>query len=672
MTTSPSASDCEAAAGDELAAAAIAFARSGLAVFPLKMREKTPATPDGFKSATTDELQVRAWWQRWPDANIGIRTGRESGLVVLDVDVQHGGLGALVELERERGKLPATAQTLTGGGGRHYLFRHPGVEIRNSTGKLGAGLDVRGDGGYIVAPPSVHANGRAYRWMRRLERGLADPPAWLLELGTERQNGAAARVDKIIPEGRRRAAMLTVAGKLRRTGLTGEEILPSLRELNLRCRPPLDETELQSVAYSTTIAADPETSIPTVPDVASRSLEAVLETFRAWMHMPDPGLVYAVCAGIAANRVEAFDPLWVIYVGPAGCGKTETLAANSRLPGVHVVGTLTEASLLSGTPRKDTATDATGGLLREIGESGTLILKDFGSILSMHRDARAAVLAALRELFDGSWTRLVGVDGGRRLHWEGRLGLLAGATSALDQHHGVMSQLGERFLLYRVEVSDASAQARSSLAHHGRERGMRQELSEAVAGLFAGLNLTDPPPLDEADTNRLIALATLVARTRSPVIRDAYRREIELVPDSEAPGRIVGALGRMLTGLRLIGVQDSEAWRVTTKTGLDSMPAVRQHAFTFLLENDDASTTDVATTLGLPNPTAHRTLEDLAAHGVISRESQGQGKADLWRIQPWARDHYRAATSSEMSEPSSLPLNKPKTLLDDKTEEVAR
>ena len=117
------------------------------------------------------------------------------------------------------------------------------------------------------------------------------------------------------------------------------------------------------------------------------------------------------------------------------------------------------------------------------------------------------------------------------------------------------------------------------------------------------------------------------------------------MPDSEAPGRIVGALGRMLTGLRLIGVPDSEAWRVTTKTGLDSMPAVRLRAFTFLLDNDGASTTDVATTLGLPNPTAHRTLEELAAHGVTSRESQGQGKADLWRIQPWAREHYRAATS---------------------------
>jgi IclR-like helix-turn-helix domain-containing protein len=389
------------------------------------------------------------------------------------------------------------------------------------------------------------------------------------------------------------------------------------------------------------------------------------------MHMPDPGLLYAVCAGIAVNRVQAFDPTWFIYVGAAGSGKSETLQATSRLPDVYLVGTLTEASLLSGTPRKDAATDASGGLLREIGESGTLILKDFGSVLSMHRDARAAVLAAMREIYDGSWTRLVGVDGGRRLHWEGRLGLLAGATSVLDQHHSVMSQLGERFLIYRVDVADPAEQARKSLAHHGRERGMRQELAEAVAGLFAGLEHAEPPTLTDSDTERLIALATLVARARSPVVRDPYRRELELVPDSEAPGRIVGALGRLLTGVRLIGVSEDEAWRVTVKTGFDSMPAARLRAFLFMLyHDDDVSTTDVATALDLPNPTTHRTLEELAAHGVISRNSQGQGKADLWRVRRWTRSLHSAATSSEMSEAPIFPFTKPKTIYDDFSEEV--
>jgi hypothetical protein len=652
-------------------AAALTYANRGWPVFPVT--GKAPLTEHGFKDATLDEEQILAWWQRHPAAGVAIATGAVSGVLVVDVDAQKGGAGTWKRLVAEHGKVPSTAATLTGGGGSHLLFQHPG-DVPSSTGKLGDHVDVRADGGYAILPPSVHENGRTYKWMQTVEKaGLAEPPAWLIELARDRRNGrpSMAPIDEVIPEGRRRAAMLTVAGKLKRAGLTGEEILPTLRELNRRCRPPLDEAELESVAHKTTIAADPEKSINTVADAAPRPIESVLDVFRGWMHMPDPGLLYAVCAGIAANRVEAFDPTWIIYVGAAGSGKTETLAATSRLPGVHVVGTLTEAALLSGTPRKDAATDASGGLLREIGESGTLILKDFGSILSMHRDARAAVLAALRELFDGGWTRLVGADGGRRLHWEGRLGLLAGATSVLDQHHGVMAQLGERFLIYRVDVADPAAQARSSLAHHGRERIMRQELSEAVAGLFAGLERAEPPPFSAADTDRLIALATLVARARSPVVRDPYRRELELVPDSEAPGRIVGALGRLLTGLRLIGVPDGEAWRVTVKTGLDSMPAIRLRAFVFMLSrDDDVSTTAVATALDLPNPTTHRTLEELAAHGVIARKSQGQGKADLWRVKRWARSLHHAATSSEMSVAPIFPFTKPKTINDDISEEV--
>jgi hypothetical protein len=403
------------------------------------------------------------------------------------------------------------------------------------------------------------------------------------------------------------------------------------------------------------------------------SIEDVLATFRRWLHLPDPGVVEAACATVAANRVEAFDPSWTMLVGAAGSGKTETLNATSRLDGVHAVATLTEAGLLSGSPRKDRAKGATGGLLHEIGvgESGLIVVKDFGSILSLHREARAGVLAALREVYDGEWTRLVGSDGGRRLHWHGRVGLLAGATTVVDQHHAVMSQLGERFLIYRLAVDDTAAQGRSSLAHHGRERGMRHELAEAVAGLLAGINVDNPPPLRAADEDRLVSLADLVARARSPVVRDSYRREIELIPDSEAPGRLVGALARMLTGLRMIGVDEPEAWRVTVETGLGSMPAARRRAISRLLSADGtASTTDIAVALGLPNPTAHRVLEDLAAHKVIDRISQGRGKADLWCCRPWTADRYREATSSEMSEVSVS--NNTNSVFDDFSEEVPR
>ena len=269
----------------------------------------------------------------------------------------------------------------------------------------------------------------------------------------------------------------------------------------------------------------------------------------------------------------------------------------------------------------------------------------------MHRDARASVLAALREIYDGSWTRHVGTDGGKTLAWQGKLGLIAGCTPAIDRHHAAIAALGERFAMYRLEVDDPKAQARRSLTHVGRERQMRAELQEAVAGFFAGVPSTQAPPeRTVSDTERLVALAHLVAHARSAVDREGFSsREIELVPDAEAPGRLVGVLANMLDGLRTIGVGQAEAWRLVTKIGLDSMPGQRRRIFEHALRSDSTTTKKAAAALGLPTNTTRRVLEDLTAHGVMERVADGEGRADIWKIAPWAREDYQAAVVPEMS-----------------------
>ena len=172
-------------------AAALAYARRGWAVLPCHdptaggcscaIRDcaspaKHPRTRRGLHDATTELRTVKRWWRRWPDANVGLRTGAASGLVVLDVDPAHGGEASLAELVDAYEALPATLEVRTGGG-RHLYFAHPGVRVANSAGGLGPGLDVRGDGGYILAPPSRHASGATYR---RLTPGPpAALPGWL-------------------------------------------------------------------------------------------------------------------------------------------------------------------------------------------------------------------------------------------------------------------------------------------------------------------------------------------------------------------------------------------------------------------------------------------------------------------------------------------------------------
>jgi hypothetical protein len=133
--------------------------------------------------------------------------------------------------------------------------------------------------------------------------------------------------------------------------------------------------------------------------------------------------------------------VWVLVVAPPGGGKSEVLQATCGLPDVHPTGTLTEPSLLSGTSSKERSAKAKGGLLREIGDFGVILCKDFGSVLSMHRDARTATLAALREVYDGSWTRHLGTDGGKTLSWSGKVGLIAGCTQSVDRHHAVIGAM---------------------------------------------------------------------------------------------------------------------------------------------------------------------------------------------------------------------------------------
>ncbi len=280
-------------------------------------------------------------------------------------------------------------------------------------------------------------------------------------------------------------------------------------------------------------------------------------------------------------------------------------------------------------------------------------------MLSMQRDARAGVLAALREVYDGTWDRPVGADGGKTLHWEGKLGLVAGVTTVVDRHHGVMDALGSRFAFYRIEVDERKEQTRRALEHVRRARGTRTELRDAVAGFFAGLELPEDAEhvLTDADIERLVSLADFVTLARSPVERDAYStREIELVPDAEAPARFAGMLASLLEGLRAIGLEDGPAWRLVTKVALDSMPAQRRKVIEHLIVTPTTTTKDAATLLGLPTTTARRTLEDLAAHGVVTRESGGDGKSDVWALSAATRHDYRVGTVPEMSG-NPTPLN---------------
>ncbi len=170
---------------------ALAYAAVGFAVFPCKPRGKEPITKHGFKDATRDGNQIRRWWTRRPNANVGIATGAPSELVVVDIDSIEGA-ELLVGLTKRFGVLTPTHSVVTGKG-RHYYFKlPPGCGATPSSAE--GGLDIRADGGYVVAPPSIHPDGGVYRWDASSPNEMALAPQWLLDFARNRKAvGGAAR-----------------------------------------------------------------------------------------------------------------------------------------------------------------------------------------------------------------------------------------------------------------------------------------------------------------------------------------------------------------------------------------------------------------------------------------------------------------------------------------------
>lgn len=258
---------------EEMLSAALEYAAKGWAVFPCHTptgsggcscgdagcedQGKHPRTTHGVLDATTDAAAIRQWWQRWPQANIGIATGAKSGMVVVDVDSYKGGDEALATLLENYTPLPNTVQQLTGGGGYHLLFTHPGVAIRNSVSDtLGYGLDVRGDGGYIIAAPSRHVSGRLYAWELSHDpddTAISSMPQWLISLlQAPPKREPSVRYDTTpLYKGERNTTLFRLGASLRARGLEEDEIDAALQVANTkRCQPPLSQKEVRKIAKS--------------------------------------------------------------------------------------------------------------------------------------------------------------------------------------------------------------------------------------------------------------------------------------------------------------------------------------------------------------------------------------------------------------------------------------
>ena len=366
----------------------------------------------------------------------------------------------------------------------------------------------------------------------------------------------------------------------------------------------------------------------------ARALADATEVFQSWLGEEyDIDAMLFTLAVAAAERL-AGDPLWGLIVSGPGAAKTETAQTITGLPNVIGVSTISsEGALLSATASRDQTSDATGGLLRQMGHRGVLLIKDVTSIISMdNRHSRPQVLAALREIYDGGWSRSVGVDGGKTLTWEGRIAVLGAVTTAWDRAHAVISSMGDRFVLLRVDShSDAVRMAAGlrAIGNTGSEKTMRQALAAAVGEVMLGVNPDGGIELTDDETRRLLAAANLVTKARTAVDTD-YGGNPILANAPEMPTRFAKQLSQVLRGAVVVGVERDDAMRLALRCARDSMPPLRLEIIECLAQHPRSTTGDVRRHLRKPRTTVDRELQALSMLEVVDCDEEDGLSSTKW------------------------------------------
>lgn len=247
-------------ANQSMIEAALRYASLGIYIFPVGSNKK-PLVAKGFKSATIDREQIVDWWEQWPDAGIAMPTGRKNGIIVLDVDMYKPGVSEIFEeLLKAYPDLNSSMQVRSPRGGIHHYFKYPenheGI-IRSTQEFLGKpGVDTRADRGYIVLPPSGHESGKIYEWVSYFDKELLPkcPQVIIDYKGKAKRiiiNDEGPASENILTEGNRHSSLVAAAGVMRSVGLPADSIYEALTIMNnQRCRPPMTDTEIRTIANS--------------------------------------------------------------------------------------------------------------------------------------------------------------------------------------------------------------------------------------------------------------------------------------------------------------------------------------------------------------------------------------------------------------------------------------
>lgn len=616
-----------------------AYHALGFCVMPLKKGDKKPMLNwEVFQSRRPTEEELDNWIRLYPDANIAIITGKVSGLVVLDIDGPEG-------VEALKGKhLPPTRIAKTGKGLHYYFKMPPDRSVGNSVGVFPK-VDIRGEGGYVVAPGSVHPSGARYEWT--MEEDTADCPIWLYEAQRiEKEKTGASKTDmpgwledmkKGVKEGGRNDACARLAGHYVRKGYEASDILDILLRWNQKNVPPLSDKEIETTLKSI-LEKDPNT--PDILDAKPTALAEAKAVIQKWLYFKDETIVDVALAVMMSNYHKA-DPLWVVIVGPPSSGKTEILRAFDRHEDTYFIDNITPATFVTG------FTKAKGILERMGSQQKTFVLQDLSCIISKPPYDRQQIIDTLRQVYNGFYSNEWG--NGKKFTWKGKVGLLAGCTPEIEGHHIAMGELGERFLYYRMDADEQDTREKMMVkarAMEGHEKEARQQIAAAMHGVIAACKnrALHDVKVDGRYSEWLDALVDVTTSLRSTVKRNSYRREIiEYTPHKEGPGRMYKACQILLKSLATVRgkeAADEHDYEVVVKVCVDSIPSVRREVMKGLMKiardgGGGVRAKDIARLTGYQSTeSVGYHLADLAALGIADRWLQ-DSRSEASTNSPW-------------------------------------
>lgn len=364
-----------------------------------------------------------------------------------------------------------------------------------------------------------------------------------------------------------------------------------------------------------------------------KTLQEVKDLYKSVFYLEDDMIIDVVLATCISTRL-AGDPIWLLIVGAPSSGKSELIQALDKVSFVYPISSMTENTFLSNMRLAD---GQEASLLKRIGSTGMITMKDYTSILAMRSEKKEIIVSQMREIFDGKLTKESG--NGNSQKWEGKINWIGAVTDAIYTKEGESGGMGRRTIGYTMpqqhRINTAKAASRNTRDIAAKRLSIQVAFDAYISHVVHNFD-GNVPELSVEIEDTLIHLADLSTQARTTVERN-YMGKMTFVHDAEMPMRVFSQIKKVLEVMMYINQNTEptpEQMKTAYRLGIDAIPKVRKMVLRVLAGHKGVTSKGVAHILGYPTEVMRDTLEDLNVLKVVDRYQERSGGIDLWKLKP--------------------------------------